>query len=52
MDIPIIFLIVMQPPAKFTVLTKKIIYEEKFHFINPGVRCIGSKRTKNREFIW
>ena len=52
MDFHLIFLIVMQPPAKFTVFTKKFIYEKKFYFISPGIRCTGFKRTENGEFIW
>ena len=42
----------MQPLSKFTVFTKKFIYEKKFHFISLGIRCTGFKRTENRELIW
>ena len=52
MDIHLIFLIEMQPLAKFTVYTKKFIYEKKIHFISHDIRYTGFKRTENREFIW
>ncbi len=52
MDIHLIFLIEMQPLAKFIVFTKKFIYEKKIHFISPDIRYTGFKRTENREFIW
>lgn len=42
----------MQPLSKFTVFTKKFIYEKKIHFISPVIRCTGFKRTENGEFIW